>query len=473
MAAWFRMPSFPNGVHPDENKERTENLPIERMPFVDTYVLPLGQHIGAPAKPIVKVGEHVVRGQMVAEPGGFVSTSYHSPVTGKVVAIADRRHPIGNLVPAIEIKADPFATQRFEPQPAIDWRALEQKEFVAHVQRSGMVGLGGAAFPSHVKYAVPDGIHIDRFILNGCECEPYLTCDHRLMAEQPLAVLRGTEMVATRLGAKGSNIGVEANKPDAVEALRAAIRNGHAIDHPIEVNPLQVKYPQGAEKMLIKAIFDVEVPPGKFPLDVGMVVNNVGTMAAIADYFDTGLPLIERVVTVSGPGVKKAANLMVPIGTPIREVLRYCGGLTDDTREVIMGGPMMGFAVADLDAPILKGTSGILAFTEAEAKKPSEHTCIRCARCLEACPVFLNPARLGKLSRHGRFQEALEDYHLMDCMECGACSFACPSGIPLVQLFRVAKSALAKSARQEAAEKKAAEQKEAEQKDAEEKVTTK
>jgi len=453
MCAWFRMPSFPNGVHPAENKERTENLPIERMPFVDTYVLPLGQHIGAPATPVVRVGEHVVRGQLVAEPAGFVSTSYHSPVTGKVVAIADRRHPLGDLVPAIEIKADAFATQRFEPQPAIDWEALDQKEFVSHVQRSGMVGLGGAAFPSHVKYAVPEGKHIDRFILNGCECEPYLTCDHRVMAEQALAVVRGTEMVATRLGAKASNIGVESNKPDAMRALREVIANGHAPDHPIEVNPLQVKYPQGAEKMLIKAIFDREVPPGKLPLDLGMVVNNVGTMAAIADYFDTGLPLIERVVTVSGPGVKKAANLMVPIGTPIREVLRYCGGLTDNTREVIMGGPMMGFAIASLDAPVLKGTNGILAFTKNEAAQPAEYTCIKCARCLEACPVFLNPARLGKLSRAGRFEEARDDYHLMDCMDCGACSFACPSGIPLVQLFRIAKSDLAKAARQKAATK--------------------
>jgi electron transport complex protein RnfC len=303
-----------------------------------------------------------------------------------------------------------------------------------------MVGLGGAAFPSHVKYAVPDGKTIERFVLNGCECEPYLTCDHRLMAEQAEAVVRGIEMVATRLGARASYIGVEANKPDAVEALRSVAQNGH----PIEVNPLEVKYPQGAEKMLIKAIFGLEVPPGKLPLDIGIVVNNVGTMAAIANYFATGLPLIERVVTVSGPGVKKPANLLVPIGTPMREVLRYCGGLTDDTREVIMGGPMMGFAVASLDSPILKGTNGLLAFTDGETPRPREYTCIKCARCLEACPVFLNPARLGKLSRAGRFEEAATDYNLMDCMDCGACAYACPSAIPLVQLFRIAKAALAK-----------------------------
>ncbi len=433
------MPSFRHGVHPQEHKQRTENLPLTRMPFVDHYVLPLGQHIGAPAKPVVQVGESVQRGQLIAEPGGFVSISYHSPVTGKVKAIAHRRHPNGKFVPAIEIEADPFATQRLQVREPIPWQDLSNAEFVSHVQRSGMVGLGGAAFPSHVKFALSPDKPVQRFVLNGCECEPFLTCDHRVMLEQAAEVVRGIQISATQLGADVTTIGVEANKPDAVQALHAVI----GTTSNIEVQTLQVKYPQGAEKMLIRALFGVEVPAGKFPIDVGMVVNNVGTMAAIADYFDRGMPLIERAVTVSGPGIHKPANLIVPIGTPVRDVLAHCGGLRADTREVIMGGPMMGFSVASLDAPILKGTSGLLAFTEAEAARVDEYACIKCGRCLEACPVFLNPSRLGRLARAGRFADAV-DLNVQDCMDCGACSFACPSGIPLVQLIRIAKAVVAR-----------------------------
>ena len=428
--------SFPNGVHPGENKERTEHQRLERMPFVDRYLIPVGQHIGAPAKPIVQSGQRVERGELIAEPGGFVSTAYHSPVTGKVLDVGQRRHPNGNFVPSIEIEADAYATQRVEARAPTTVEDLSSKEFVSHVQRSGMVGLGGAAFPSHVKYAVPEGKAVDRFVLNGCECEPFLTCDHRVMVEYADAVIRGTEIVAHQLGAKASDIGVEANKMDAVKALGSA-----ATGRLISVHPLKVKYPQGAEKMLIRSVFGVEVPAGKLPLDVGMIVNNTHTMTAIADYFDRGIPLIERVVTVSGPGVRKPSNLITPIGTPIREVLEQCGGLDENTREVIMGGPMMGFTVATIDAPILKGTSGILAFTEKESAWPEEYTCIKCARCLEACPLFLNPSRLGKLSRAMRHEEAGE-YHAMDCMECGACSYACPSSIPLVQLIRISKQTL-------------------------------
>jgi len=436
MTASLSLPSFQNGIHPRENKERTEHRPLERMPFVDRYVIHLAQHIGAPARPVVKPGQRVERGELIGEPSGFMSTSYHSPVTGKVLDIGQRRQPNGNFVQSVEIEVDPYATQRFEPRPAIDWQALSQKEFVSHVQQSGMVGLGGAAFPSHVKYAIPEGKKIERFVLNGCECEPYLTCDHRVMAERPEAVLRGTEITASKIGAATSDIGVEANKMEAVEALKRAV-GGRSIT----VHPLQVKYPQGAEKMLIMSIFGREVPAGKLPLDLGMVVNNAHTMAAITDYFDEGKPLIERVVTVSGPGVREPANLIVPIGTPIRAVLEHCGGLSEDVTEVIMGGPMMGFTVGNLDTPILKGTSGILAFTANETAWPEEHTCIRCARCLEACPYFLNPARLGKLSRALRHEQALA-YNVMDCMECGACSYACPSAIPLVQLIRISKQSL-------------------------------
>lgn len=445
--------TFRHGIHPEAHKEATEHLAVERMPFVERYVLPLSQHTGAPARPVVRAGERVTRGQVVAEPGGFVSTTLHAPVTGRVAALAPRHHPNGRLVDAIEIEADPFALQGPPAGAPIDWRALSGEEFVASVQRAGLVGMGGAAFPSHVKYRLPEGRRVAKLVVNGCECEPFLTADHRLMVERPEAVLRGAEILAARLGAEEVVIGVELNKPDALAALEAALaeRGGSAGGVPVRLVPLAVKYPQGAEKMLIEAIFGLEVPAGKLPLDLGMVVNNVGTMAALADWFDRGLPLIERLVTVAGPGVRRPANLLVPVGTPVRAVLDHCGGLDAEVREVVMGGPMMGSPLPSLDVPVLKGTSGLLAFTESATRLPVEYACIRCGRCVEACPQYLNPSRLARLSRAGRFEE-IEGWNALDCVECGSCSFACPSGIPIVQLIRVAKSEI----RQRQAREKAA-----------------
>jgi len=435
--------SFRHGIHPADHKETTEHLSVERMPFVERYLLPLSQHTGAPCRPVVRSGERVERGQIVAEAGGFVSTTLHSPVTGRVVTIAPRAHPGGKLVDAIEIEADPFASQRRPAAPAVDWRSLSQEEFVERVQVGGLVGMGGAAFPSHVKYRLPEGKIVERLVLNGCECEPFLTADHRLMVERPEAILEGVEILASRLQVKETTIGVELNKADAIAALEAAIERwgGRCGPAPVRVVPLRVKYPQGAEKMLIEAIYGIEVPAGGLPLDVGALVNNVATVAAVADLFLRGVPLIERIVTVAGPGVERPANLMVPVGTPVRAVLDHCGGLHPDTREVVMGGPMMGQPLASLDVPVLKGTSGILAFTEAESRLPKEYTCIRCGRCVEACPQFLNPSRLARLARAGRYDE-MERLYALDCVECGSCSFACPSGIPIVQLIRVAKSAV-------------------------------
>jgi len=433
---------FAHGIHPDELTEQTVHLPIQRVPFVNQYILPLGQHLGAPAKPIVKVGERVQRGQLIAEPGAFVSTALHSPVTGWVRAIEARRYPGGKLQPAIEIEADPYATQRLESKPSIDWSSLSQDEFVKHVQQAGIVGMGGAAFPSHVKYVLPDGLHIKHLVVNGAECEPYLTNDHRLMLERPDTVLQGVEMVRRKLGAEQATIGVEMNKADAIDILQKQVKYQQYQD--IDIIPLRVKYPQGAEKMLIQSIFGVEVPVGQLPRDIGVTVNNVGTIVAIADYFETGLPLIERIVTVSGPGVEHPANLIVPLGTPVREVLRFCGGLKQTTREVIMGGPMMGTPIASLDVPILKGSSGILAFTAAQTSKPKEYPCIHCGRCVEACPHFLNPSRLARLAKISEYEEMAE-YHAMDCVECGACTFSCPSGIPIVQLIKVGKMEIRKA----------------------------
>ena len=459
--------SFRHGIHPEEHKEATEHLPVARMPFVERYVLPLSQHTGAPCKPVVRPGERVARGQTIAEPGGFVSTTLHAPAAGTVAALGLRTHPNGRLVEAIEIEADPFATQELEGRlPAVDWRTASDEEFIAQVQRAGIVGMGGAAFPTHVKYKLPEGKRIRRLVVNGCECEPFLTSDHRVMVERPADVIRGARILGTRLGVEEIAIGVELNKPDAIAALREAIgvelgaeattegcrggarlrpgrEKGH--DIPIRVVPLRVKYPQGAEKMLIRAIYGLEVPSGKLPLDVECLVNNVGTMAALADAFDRRIPLLERIVTVAGPGVRRPANLLVPVGTPVRAVLDHCGGLLGETREVVMGGPMMGMPLASLDVPVLKGTSGLLALTEADTLLPKEYACIRCGRCVEACPQFLNPSRLGRLARAGLWEE-VERYHVMDCVECGSCSFTCPSGIPIVQLIRVAKSSIREQA---------------------------
>ncbi|MBT8421296.1 MAG: electron transport complex subunit RsxC [Gammaproteobacteria bacterium] len=425
---------FSHGVHPQQNKELTVDLPIQRVPFVGRYVLPLDQHLGAPAQATVNVGERVRRGQRIARPGGFVSTALHSPVTGKVMAIEPRRAPGGKFSPSIEIHADPFATQRLTPNPPIDWLSLTLEEFIHHIQWAGIVGLGGAAFPSHVKYSMPEGKKIEYLLINGAECEPYLTNDHRLMLERPDALLQGIAIVKRKLGAKRAIIGIETNKPGAIDTLRAQIKRIHKVD----VMPLPVKYPQGAERMLIKAVFGYELPATKLPRDIGIAVNNVSSLVAIADYFGSGLPLIERIITVSGSGVTYPANLIVPIGTPLREVLRFCGGLREATKSVIMGGPMMGQPIGSLDIPIVKGTSGILAFTEKEASTTFELPCIRCGRCLAACPHFLNPSRLGRLAKARRFDE-MRAYRLTDCVECGACSYACPSEIPLVQLIRTAK----------------------------------
>jgi len=438
--------TFRHGVHPEEYKDQSAALPIERMPFVDRYVLPLGQHIGAPSRAVVRVRDRVQRGQIIAEPGGFVSVGLHSPVTGRVTAIANRRNPVGNLVPSIIIEADPYATQHFEPRAPIDWRNLTPKEFVGHVQRAGLVGMGGAAFPSHVKYVLNEEKPVRYLVINGCECEPYLTCDHRVMVERSERVLRGVQILGARLGAEKTYIGVERNKSDAIEVLREAA--GRA-DFAVEVTALQVKYPQGSEKMLVDAIFDTEVPAGKLPIDVGIVVNNVMTIAALADYFDFGRPLIDRILTVSGPAVLKAANLQVPIGTPVRAVLEHCGGLRAETRQVIMGGPMMGNPMASLDVPVIKGTSGILAFSEKEIDNRQSYTCVKCARCLDACPNFLNPCMLAKLARAGRI-ESMHEYYVSDCTLCGSCSFSCPSGIPIAQLIKVAKSSIAQQQRREA-----------------------
>lgn len=446
----FERLSFRHGVHPPDSKGLTAAIPIRRMPFPDQIILPLRQHAGNPAKPLVSPGDHVERCDKVAEADGFVSVPIHSSGAGTVRAIQRWPHPDGSLAEAVIIDLDQYSPQVPRPRMIPQWEGLDPAEVIRAVQDAGVVGLGGAAFPTHVKLSPPKDVNLEFLLVNGVECEPYLTTDHRLMVERPERVHLGIRIMMKTLGVERCVVGVEKNKPDAIEALRRTAPD----DLDVAIEPLTVKYPQGAEKMLIKAVTGREVPAGKLPMHVGVVVQNVGSLSAIAEVFDTGFPLVERVVTVTGPGVRKPANLIIPVGTMLREVLDYCGGLTDDVNEIVFGGPMMGFSQPDLDAPIIKGTTGIVALTKAQAHPETVYPCIKCGHCLDSCPVFLNPSLLGILAQAGRYEEMAE-HDLMTCMLCGCCSYVCPSNIPLSQMFAMGKTMLRKT-REKQQEKAAA-----------------
>ena len=428
---------FRHGVHPPEEKELTRELPIRRMPYPEEIILPLRQHAGKPARLCVAVGDHVERGDPVGRADGFLSVPVHASAAGTVSAVEWWPHPDGSMAEAVRIRVDRYAPQLARPRLVPHWEGLTREQVVRAVQEAGVVGLGGAAFPTHVKLVPPEGQLVHTLIVNGAECEPYLTSDHRTMLENPRRVHFGIRVMLYALGATRCVIGIEKNKPDAIAALGAALPR----DLDISILPLTVKYPQGAEKMLIKAVTGLEVASGKLPVTTGVVVQNVGSIAALAEVFETGLPLIERIVTVSGRGIARPANLIVPVGTKLGDLLSFCGGPTPDAAEVIIGGPMMGLAQANLDAPVIKGTTGVVVLTAKEARPARTYPCIHCGRCLEACPMFLNPSLLGDLARVGRYDEMAEE-HLGDCMLCGSCAYVCPSNIPLAQLFQASKAAL-------------------------------
>lgn len=427
--------TFKRGIHPVYNKELASGKAIVRAKLPKRIVVPLSQHIGAPAKAEVKIGDEVGRGQLIGSASGFVSSPVHSSISGKVIAISDFPSAAGRMVQSIVIESDgKNDVVSYKEHP--DHTKLSADEIKNIIKDAGIVGMGGAAFPTNVKLSPPKEKTIDTVIINGAECEPYLTADHRLMAEKPAEVVEGLKIIMRSLGVTEGHIGIEENKPDAIKAMESAV----AGEPNIRVWPLEIKYPQGAEKMLIKAVKDREVPSKGLPMDVGVVVQNVGTALAAYEAVRFGKPLIDRVVTVTGNGIKEPGNLMVRIGTLMSDVIEQCGGLIGGAVKVISGGPMMGFAQWTLDVPVAKGTSGILVLTEDEYVPSDEYSaCIRCGRCIDVCPMGLNPSQLSILSEKGFFEETKE-YNLFDCFECGSCAYVCPAKRPMVQFMRLAKS---------------------------------
>lgn len=426
--------TFRGGVHPSESKEATAGRAVEPVPLPPELTVHLHQHTGAPCKPLVAKGDRVLAGQKIGDAEAFITAPVHSPVSGEVTAVEPRLHFTGVRLQAVVVKPDAEQSAARLEVPA--GREPTPEEVRKIVREAGLVGLGGAAFPTHVKLSPPKDKPIEAVIINGCECEPYLTCDHRNLLESPGRILDGLALMASTVGARRAVVAIEDNKPDAVNLLRDRAANSG-----VEVVALPTKYPQGAEKQLIKVILGREVPSGRLPMDVGALVQNVGTAIAVSEAVRDGKPLIERVVTVAGPGVVRPKNLRVLIGTPIGFLFEQCGGLREDTAKVIMGGPMTGFAQFHLGVPTVKGTSGVLAFTAAETAgdRPDRNPCIRCGRCLAACPMMLAPSYLGMYSRLEMWDMA-ELYNVMDCVECGSCAYACPSRIPLVQLVKLGKA---------------------------------
>lgn len=427
--------TFERGIHPKYHKELAAGKSITQANLPQRIVVPVSQHIGAPAKPEVNIGDEVKRGQVIGSTTGFVSSPVHASISGKVTAIADSPTSAGRMVQSIVIESD-GKDEAISFTEHADYMNLSAEEIKNLIKDAGIVGMGGAAFPTNVKLSPPKEKTIDTVIINGAECEPYLTADHRLMVEHPREVVEGLKILMKSLGVKEGHIGIEENKPDAIEAMKSAVSGEPAI----KVWSLEIKYPQGAEKMLIKAIKGREVPSKGLPMDVGVVVQNVGTALAVYEAVRFGKPLIERVVTVTGNGIKEPKNMMVRIGTLMSEVIEQCGGLVGTAVKVISGGPMMGFAQWTLDVPVVKGTSGILVLAEDEYVSSDQYSaCIRCGSCIDVCPMGLNPSILSIYSEKGFYEDAKAN-NLFDCFECGSCAYVCPAKRPMVQFIRLAKS---------------------------------
>ncbi len=421
------------GVHPLDRKDATNKKEIVRLPIPENIIIPFSQHLGVPAKPLVKKGDEVHIGQKIGEAVGFISADIHSSVTGKITEIKEIFLPNGMKTLAAFI-AVTENDQVFEENKN-DWESMTREELIAKVKDLGIVGMGGATFPANVKFSIPKGKKAEFLVINGVECEPYLTSDHRIMLEKGEELLQGALIIAKMVDADNVIIGIEKNKPDAMEHLEAIIRDK---DYPIEIQPLRLKYPQGDEKQLLKATIGREVPSGALPIDIGAVVSNVGTTFAVYEGIVFDKPLMERVVTVSGDAIKQPGNFLVTIGTPLKNLIDACGGFSETPVKMVAGGPMMGFAFYDLETPVIKGTSGVLALTKRESQIDTTTSCISCGRCVQACPMGLQPTKIFKYINKADYTVAVE-LGLNDCKECGCCAYICPAKIPLVQGMRLGK----------------------------------
>ncbi|MDR2514458.1 MAG: electron transport complex subunit RsxC [Christensenellaceae bacterium] len=427
--------TFSGGIHPLEKthhgKGLSEHLAITKPEAPRRVKLPMAQHIGAPCRPLVVAGDRVLRGQLIGETGGFVSAPVHASVSGAVLSVQPER-AIGGQTPLTVTIENDFKDETVEFIPA-DPAALSREELLKRVAAAGLAGMGGAAFPLHVKLSPPEGTKIDYLLLNGAECEPYLTADHRMMLERGEMILKGAAILKRILDADAAIIGIEANKQDAIANLeRLAQGSG------IKIQPLRVKYPQGSEKQIIQSLTGRQVPSGKLPAAAGCVVVNVSTAHAVYEAVALGKPLIDRVLTVTGEGIETPANLEVPIGTEISHLIACCGGLKDGSARLVSGGPMMGIAVFEEDLPIVKGSSGILALLHGSQDAHGEGPCIHCGRCSRGCPIHLQPYELYS-DMLKKDWAAAEKHGALDCVECGACSYICPARREVTSAIRVAK----------------------------------
>lgn len=426
---------FRGGVHPPENKIQTENMAVEEVKAPKMLYVALLQHIGAPLDPIVAVGDRVLKGQKIADSQAFMSSPIHSPVSGTVKRIEDHVFPLMGRIKTVIIENDEQETWT-ELSKIEKWENVDRRTLLTMIREKGIVGIGGASFPTHIKLDPPADAKIDTLLLNGAECEPYLNSDNRLMIENPEKIVNGIKIIKKILGVNRAIVGIEENKPEAIASMRKAVEGTG-----IEIAPLKTKYPQGGEKQLIKAVLDRQVPSGKLPSAVGVVVQNTGTAAAIYDGIVNGIPLIEKVVTVSGKGIINPKNVKIAIGTPFSYLLDYCGVNREVVDKLVMGGPMMGMAQFSEEAPVIKGTSGLLALTKDETNPYKTRACIGCGKCVEACPMGLEPLMFARLAAFEQWEQ-LKEYSLMDCIECGSCAYICPANRPLTEAIKIGKSKL-------------------------------
>src|SRR6056297_3143390 len=426
--------TFKQGIHPEYHKELTKDEPLRKAKRPKEIVIPLQQHIGAPLKPIVEKGDHVKKGQKIGDTDSFVAAPVHSSVSGTVKAIEKVRTPAGQKTLSVIIEADKEDVFDDSLKSDKEIEQLSSKEIIDIIREAGIVGLGGAMFPTHVKLSVPDDKNVEYFILNGIECEPFLNADNRMMIERSKDIVEGMKLMMKAAGVKKGFIGIEDNKPRAISNMKKAVED----EANLEIKVFETKYPQGGEKMLIKAALGREVPAGGLPLDVGCIVNNISTAVAVLEAVTEGKPLIERTITITGEGIMEPCNLYYRLGTRIKDLIEEAGGYDGDPGKIILGGPMTGSAQHSTAVPTVKGTSGIIVLHKESVAKFDPKPCIKCARCVDSCPMSLLPLKLSDLSQYERYDE-LDEYDVQSCIECGSCSYICPADRPLLDYIRIGK----------------------------------